>query len=248
MGTSQSSKGPKNGNDLVPPWADQINNGTSTNLGGFRTVFGRFASNRDRNSLKKSLNRYSRQVSGGSKATNARLGNIILAGGALFDLLNDNVICDKDNNVIVDLQSLKGISCDEAIAKIAIALSENSEDSDKIQIAINEAMSEALDGIDKFDPKDITDDVLVDTMICYLSNSVFLQVTMDAGKAWNNSTSAQQLQDAENDLYEFISAVVDNFMQPKLSNNIRKFSKIDLIAIQQNVIEEVWSEWEGYKE
>lgn len=27
MGTSQSSKGPKNGNPLVPPWADQAKNG-----------------------------------------------------------------------------------------------------------------------------------------------------------------------------------------------------------------------------
>ena len=248
MGTSQSSKGPKNGSDLVPPWANQTNNGSSSNVGGFRTVFGRFASSRDPNSLKKALNRYARQVSGGSKATNARLANIILAGGSLFDLLNESVIFDENNNVIVDLQDLNGISCDEAIAKIANALSENSEDSDKIQIAINEAMAEALDGVDKFDPKDITDDVLVDTMICYLSNSVFLQVTMDAGKAWNNSTTAIQLQNAENDLYEFISAVVDNFMQPQLSNNIRKFSKNDLITIQQNVIAEVWNEWEGYKE
>jgi hypothetical protein len=27
MGTSQSSKGPKNGNELVPPWADQTKMG-----------------------------------------------------------------------------------------------------------------------------------------------------------------------------------------------------------------------------
>ena len=36
MGTSQSSKGPKNGNELVPPWADQTKNGTNQNLSGFR--------------------------------------------------------------------------------------------------------------------------------------------------------------------------------------------------------------------
>ncbi|MEM7979393.1 hypothetical protein Q4R26_19325, partial [Morganella morganii] len=80
MGTSQSSRGPKNGNPLVPPWADQTKNGKNENLSGFRTLFGRFAKNRDNSSLKSALGRYSRQVTGGSDSANERLSNIVSAG------------------------------------------------------------------------------------------------------------------------------------------------------------------------
>ncbi|CAI1904467.1 Uncharacterised protein [Serratia quinivorans] len=248
MGTSQSSKGPKNGNSLVPPWADQTKNGENKNLSGFRTLFGRFARSRDNASLKGALGRYSRQVTGGGEAANERLGNIVGAGGGLFELLNDGVINDANNNTIIDLNSLNGLSCEDAIARISHALSEGSEDADKIQIAMNDALVEALDGKTVFDPKDINEEVLIEIMICYLTDSIFIQVTMDAGKAWNNAQSAKELQSAENELHQLISATVDNHMEPKLNKDIRSFSKSDIIKIQKNVITEVWDEWKGYSE
>ncbi|EPO5263777.1 hypothetical protein ACUBYX_000671 [Providencia rettgeri] len=248
MGTSQSSKGPKNGNALVPPWADQAQNGENKNLSGFRTLFGRFARSRDNASLKGALGRYSRQVTGGGGSANARLSNIVNAGGGLFELLNDGIANDLNSNPLIDLNGLSGLSCEEAISRISQALSEGNEDADKIQTAMNDALVEALDGKTTFDPKDITDDILIETMIYYLTDSIFIQVTMDAGKAWNNAQSAKELQDAENDLYEYISAIVDNYMAPKVSKNIRSFSKLDVIEIQKNVITEVWDEWKGYSE
>ncbi|WP_413483559.1 hypothetical protein [Morganella psychrotolerans] len=248
MGTSQSSKGPKNGSSLVPPWADQTKNGENKNLSGFRTLFGRFARSRDDTSLRGALGRYSRQVTGGGEAANERLSNIVGAGGGLFELLNDGVVNDANNNPIIDFNSLNGLSCEDAIARISHALSEGSEDADKIQTAMNDALVEALDGKNTFDPKDINEEVLIETMICYLTDSIFIQVTMDAGKAWNNAQSAKELQYAENDLYQLISATVDNYMEPKLNKNIRSFSKFDIIEIQQNVITEVWDEWKGYSE
>ncbi|CAM3811561.1 hypothetical protein [Xenorhabdus thuongxuanensis] len=248
MGTSQSSRGPKNGKSLVPPWADQTKNGENKNLVGFRTLFGRFAKNGDGAALKGALSRYSRQVTGGSESANARLSNIIGAGGGLFELLNNGVVNDSKNNPIIDLNSLNGLSCENAIAKIANYLSEGSEDADKIQTAMNDALVEALDGKATFDPLDITDDVLIETMIYYLADSIFIQITMDAGRAWNNAQSVKELQKAENDLHELISAAVDDFMEPKLSKNIRSFSKENIIEIQKNVITEVWNEWKGYNE
>ncbi|HDU8546453.1 TPA: hypothetical protein RG671_000915 [Morganella morganii] len=248
MGTSQSSRGPKNGNPLVPPWADQTKNGKNENLSGFRTLFGRFAKNRDNSSLKSALGRYSRQVTGGSDSANERLSNIVSAGGGLFELLNNGIINDLNNNPLIDLTSLTGLSCEDAIARISQALSDGSEDADKIQTAMNDALVEALDGKNTFDPQDITDDVLIETMICYLADSIFIQVTMDAGKAWNNAQSVKELQDAENDLHEYISAVVDNHMEPKISKNIKSFLKRDIINIQREIITEVWNEWKGYSE
>lgn len=247
MGTSQSSKGPKNGNELVPPWADQTKNGTNQNLSGFRTLFGRFARNRDSVALKGALSRYARQVTGGSESANARLGNIIGAGGGLFELLNEGITNDSGMKPLVDLDSLKGLPCEDVIAKISHSLSDGSEDADKIQTAMNDALVEALNSKSTFDPSDITDDVIIETMICYLTDSIFLQITMDAGKAWNNAQNAKELQVAENSLHELISATVDNIMEPKLSKNIRSFSKADFIIIQKDVITEVWNEWKGYE-
>ncbi len=51
-------------------------------------------------------------------------------------------------------------------ARISQALSDGSEDADKIQTAMNDALVEALDGKTTFNPQDITDDVLIETMIC----------------------------------------------------------------------------------
>ncbi|PVL71741.1 hypothetical protein C4801_25545, partial [Salmonella enterica] len=65
--------------------------------------------------------------------------------------------------------------------------------------------------------------------------------------AWNNAQNAKELQVAENSLHELISATVDNIMEPKLSKNIRSFSKTDFIIIQKDVITEVWNEWKGYE-
>ncbi|MEC5658834.1 hypothetical protein [Serratia nevei] len=113
---------------------------------------------------------------------------------------------------------------------------------------MNDALVEALDGKTTFNPQDITDDVLIETMICYLTDSIFIQVTMDAGKSWNNAQSAKELQRAENELHEYISAIVDNHMEPKISKNIRSFSKSDIIKIQKDVITEIWDEWKGYSE
>ncbi|MBS9428231.1 hypothetical protein [Photorhabdus akhurstii] len=248
MGTSQSSKGPKNGKALVPPWADQTKNGENQNLSGFRTLFGRFARNRDGAALKGALGRYARQVTGGAESANARLSNIVGAGGGLFELLNDGISNDSNMNPLVDLDSLKGLPCEDAVAKIAHSLSEGSEDADKIQTAMNDALVEALDGRSTFNPSDITDDVIIETMICYLTDSIFLQITMDAGKVWNNAQTAKGLQVAENSLHELISATVDNIMEPKLSKNVRAFSKKDIITIQKEVITEVWNEWKGYEE
>ncbi|WP_426724088.1 hypothetical protein [Enterobacter cloacae complex sp. 339J8] len=64
------------------------------------------------------------------------------------------------------------------IAKISHSLSDGSEDADKIQTAMNDALVEALNGKSTFDPSDITDDVIIETMICYLTDSIFLQITM----------------------------------------------------------------------
>ncbi len=89
---------------------------------------------------------------------------------------------------------------------------------------MNQALVEALDGIEYFDLNHITDDVIVDTMINYLAESIFLQVIMDAGKSWNKAGTITQAVAAENELRELIKVVVDKNMAPRLAGNVRSLS------------------------
>lgn len=73
----------------------------------------------------------------------------------------------------IDLGSLAGLPCEMAISAIAQALTSQDGDSEKICAAMNHALVEALDGVAIFDPQQITDGVIVDTMICYLAESIF---------------------------------------------------------------------------
>ena len=104
-----------------------------------------------------------------------------------------------------------------------------------------------LDGIDTFDPQQITDEMICNTMINYLSESILLQIVMDSGKAWNKAeTSAQALQ-AESDLREMIKVCVDKHRATKLNNNVRLFARTEMIQLERQVSIDVWKEWETYQ-
>jgi len=84
-------------------------------------------------------------------------------------------------------------------------------------------------------------------MINYLSEAVFLQIVMDAGKAWTNAETAIQAVTAENTLRELIKVIVDKNMAPRLKKNTRTFTKQEMKTLQREVIKIVWREWEGYQ-
>jgi hypothetical protein len=147
----------------------------------------------------------------------------------------------------IDLGSLAGLPCEMAISAIAQALTSQDGDSEKICAAMNHALVEALDGVAIFDPQQITDGVIVDTMICYLAESIFLQMVMDSNKAWNKADTPSKAIHAETELRELIKVVVDKHMAPKLVGNIRTFSKNQMVKIERQVIIEAWQEWEAYQ-
>ncbi|CPR18217.1 Phage T7 exclusion protein associated hypothetical protein [Brenneria goodwinii] len=112
---------------------------------------------------------------------------------------------------------------------------------------MNHALVEALDGVEIFDPQSITDGVIVDTMIGYLAESIFLQMVMDSSKAWNKADTPSKAIHAEIELRELIKVVVDKHMAPKLVGNIRTFSKNQMLQIERQAIIEAWQEWEAYQ-
>lgn len=252
MGTSQSSPGPGKNSPLVPPWADDmpqvpIPQPQPKRFAPFRQSLGNYINNGSRDDLRSALKQYAGKGSGGGGVASRKLGNVKQAGAGLFGVLTGDAKINVPGEDSFSLSDLAGQTCEAVITQITNALTSIDGDTDKIRSAMNHALIEALDGVEEFDPNAITDDVIVDTMIGYLAESIFLQIVMDAGKAWNKAGDAQQELSAENDLREFIKVVVDKHMEPRFAGNVRAFSSAQVVDVERQVINDVWAEWENYQ-
>lgn len=250
MGTSQSNPGPGGGSPLVPPWADDqpqdpLPNAQPSRFQPFRRSFGEFVKTGNQSALKSALGHYARKGTGGGNTAARRLGNTTKAGAALYGVLT-SAGGTGAGDLALDMGSLTGMPCEQAIDTITQALTPIGGDSDKIRVALKHALVKALDGVSVFDPNSITDEVIVNTMIAYMAESIFLQVVQDAGKAWIKAETPNQSIAAENSLMELIKVEVDLHMAPLFSENVRTFTNNQIINLQRSVISAVWSEWESY--
>jgi len=252
MGTSQSSPGPGGRSPLVPPWADDqpqqpVPASQPARFKPFRQSLGEFVKSGDRKELKSSLGYYARKATGGGGTASRRMGAVNKAGASLYGALTGGGSFGVPGEEVVSLSDLSGQPCEVAIAAITRALTPDGGDADKIRAAMNHALVEALDGVETFDPSCITDDVIVDTMIGYLAESIFLQIVMDGGRAWNKAETAHQELAAEEDLRELVRVVVDKHMSPRLAGKARAFTRQEMVELERQVIMDVWKEWEGYQ-
>ena len=250
MGTSQSSAGPGSGSPLVPPWADDQPQQPQTTPApvrfmAFRQSLGWFVSGGDRNDLKRAVGHYARKASGGGGNASRRMGSATQAGARLFGTLAGIPAAPGEANV--DLGGLVGLPCELAISAVTQALTSRDGDSDKIRAAMNHALVEALDGVETFDTRCITDEVIVDTMIGYMTEVIFLQMVMDSGKAWNKADTPAQAMRAETELRELIKVVVDRHMAPKISGDVKAINRKQMAQIERQVIIDAWKEWEAYQ-
>jgi hypothetical protein len=250
VGTSQSNPGPGGGSPLVPPWADDQPEDSlplpqSSRFQPFRRSFGEFVKTGNQSSLKSALGNYARKSTGGSGTAARRLGNSTKAGAALYSALTSGTGTGA-GGLAFNLGSLTGMPCEQAIDTITQALTPIDGDSDKIRIALKHALVKALDGVIVFDPTSITDEVIVNMMIAYMAESIFLQVVQDAGKSWIKAETPSQSIEAENSLIELIKVEVDMHMAPLFSGNVRTLTNSQIINLQREVIGAVWSEWESY--
>lgn len=248
MGTSQSNPGPGNGTPLVPPWADDepdrpLPLPDPNRFRSFRTSLGHFVKTGNRDNLISAVVSYANKSSGGGGVASRRLGAVNEAGANLFIALGGiagGSMPGQDPNFLHDLV---GKPCELAIAAIVEALTPENGDADKIRAAMNDALIEALDGIEVFDLNVITDELIVNIMISYLSECVFLQMVGDAGDAWKKAESPSRETAASEDLKELVKVVVDKYMAPKFGDNVRGVTKNELLQIEKQVIQEVWNEW-----
>ena len=246
MGTSQSSVGPNGRSPLLPSWVDDSQTSLQTpdpqRLKGLRQAIGRAVRSGGRDDVRKALGHYARKASGGKYIAVQKLGKITQAGSGLFGIFSGS----QQQQYSVNLHSLNGQPCDLVINQITQLLSGHHGDSDKIRSAMNIALSEALEGMTTFDENSITTEVIGKMMICYLTESIFLQIAHDAGKAWKKGDNPVQIAEVENALRQLIREVVDITLAPKFTDDICQLTTEQMQEIQNQAILEIWAEWEDY--
>lgn len=251
MGTSTSSKGPGGNSPYIPSWVDTdgqppIPEAPPQRFKDFRTNLGRFVSSGDSSYLRAAIGSYAGGATGGSRVGSARFGSMAGAGGALFGAMA--AIREGQSPPGMDLALLNGQDTDIAIDMIVQALTPEDGDSDRVRVAMNEALSECLDGYDEFDFESISDEMLVQMMVVYVTKCVFGQVVLDSNDAFAKADTPNKVEQAEKDLYSLVESVADKHMRPLLSGNLKSFSNAHIQNIQLAAIKEVWSEWEIYQE
>ena len=249
MGTSTSSRGPGSNSPLVPPWADTDGEGPGPvpapqRFKDFRRSLGKFVVGGDQSDLRAAVGRYAKTSTGGSAVGPRRFGSMAHAGGALFDVLTALQAGRSADGL--DLEALNGQDTDLAIDAIVQALVPVDGDADRVRVAMNEALSECLEGYDEFDFSHITDEMLVQVMLAYVRQCVFGQIVLDSRDAFGKAEESGRVEEAERDLLALVDAATDKHMRPLLSGNVRTLSGLAIEKVQLQAIREVWSEWEEY--
>lgn len=252
MGTSSPGKGPRGDTPFIPPWATQ--NGPPPpeppprRFQQFRTQLGSFLKTGDRSSATEALRSYSRVASGGGSVASNRLGSSLSAGAVLYGLLSGS----SDESVAqgtgyLKLTELSGKSCDEAIELIITGISEKigDGDADKIRESLNYALSEALEGVDEFEASAISEDIINQIIIFYISETIYQKIITDAGdKVWDKAGNNSQIVNAraEEELRELISVTVELKFEEHIGNkSVDDLS--EFFHLEEDIVKSVIDDW-----
>lgn len=251
MGTSASSSGPGSGSPLVPPWADPTPDAPlpkpdPQRFREFRTALGKYVGGGDRRQLGRALGHYASRSTGGATIGSRRYGSMSTAGGRLVNLLSDlQGGGTGEESIGVDLSRLKGASTDYAIQEIALALAPDNGDRERIINGLQAALSHALEGSEAFEPEGLSEDVLVDVLLSYLTEVVFEQIILDSDRAFEKTEDPELIVQREGALFEVVKASVDKHLHPLVGDDIGRFSTDDLAKLQRDAIKEIWEEWDS---
>lgn len=251
MGTSTSSRGPGADTPLVPPWADIDNQGpgpapSPQRFRDFRRNLGKFVANGKMENLRLALTNYATTATGGSAVGPRRFGSMARAGGSMFEMLSGQSLSNAVSPTELNLSDLNGLDTDIAIDKIVQILTPIDGDTDRIRVAMNEALSECLEGLDEFDFSHISDEMLVKMMLAYVSHCVFGQIILDSKDAFAKAENASESESAERELVTLVATATDVHMRPLFDGNVRSLTGAQVEEAQLRAIKDVWEEWEGF--
>mmetsp|Transcript_23643 Transcript_23643/g.41996 ORF Transcript_23643/g.41996 Transcript_23643/m.41996 type:complete len:115 (-) Transcript_23643:4773-5117(-) len=112
-------------------------------------------------------------------------------------------------------------------------------------MAVQEALAEALPDTDTFEPTSLESDELIAVLVQFFTQTLFLEITSDAGNAWGKAEDADRTVEAENELFDLIYSSVDKHLGAALVNGPQNMSREQIDEVQKNAVREIWTEWEG---
>jgi hypothetical protein len=245
VGTSQSKPPAKGGSPLIPTWAEQdpaVGDGLTSSPvqvqpnqnpvgiqtqpdivqprrhAGFRGSLKRFMASGDSADARRALGHYSRSSAGGGSAGGARIARAARVGGSAISALSNMVSGTPASADSFDLASLTGMPVSEAVAAIVDAFCPPGIiDEDLLRAAMGEALAEAFDSLDKFDPRAIDDYTIVVATRAFIAELVFNTISADQGQAAENVPPLQAIA-RENQLRDLIREVTDVTATPMIQS------------------------------
>ncbi|HIF6197842.1 hypothetical protein BJL83_20765 [Vibrio parahaemolyticus] len=217
----------------------------SSRFSGARRAFGDYAkSGGGEKELHRALKKYSTSSKGGGSNMARKLAGGITAGSALFSLVSGDSV--KAGDKILNLSDLSGLSVDQAIDRISEHLCPEASDSDQIRIAVDYALTEALQDQDEFDESAFSPDLVGDIVANYLTDLVFQEVLNDMGDAWLHAETHLKQLDMETELRELVKVVTQTQLHNVTGGNYSVMTRDTIAQIQIDVIAKTIEEWESY--
>ncbi|OCQ17945.1 hypothetical protein A7985_25040 [Pseudoalteromonas luteoviolacea] len=222
------------------------NEATPNRLVGARTSFGEYAKGGGGSSnLRSSLRKYAKG-SGGGSGTSRRLASGITAGTSLFRMMSGDSV--KANYESLSISDLNGLSTDQAIDRITEHLTPENGDADAVRVALDYALAEALPDVEDFDESVFTEEVMHETLSCFLTDLIFQDIVTGMGEAWFHTEHASKHHRMEEELRELVKVVTQQQVESITHGNAGNITKDNIDEVQIAVITQTVEVWESYND
>ena len=111
---------------------------------------------------------------------------------------------------------------------------------------MQDALIECLPSGTNFDPTAITDALLIELIIEYLTQCVFTHIVYESGDAFSKNTNTVAAAQRENELMELIRIEVDSHATPLLAASSNLGSN-QVQNIERSILADVLDIWETYE-
>lgn len=215
-------------------------------LTGFRRTLGnaiaRGPSGRTSDDFRRALRTYAK-ATGGGKVAARRLGSASAAGARIYSLFSTGTAVGPRGQTL-NLASLAGRDIRVVIDRIVDTLVSNDGDREKITVALQAALPQALNGVETFDPAAVEGDVLIDMMVIYTQECVFQQVVADSDRAFQRNPDPDEVGKMENELHSLVVSVVGQQMR-SLFGQGPTLTEAQARDVQSQAIRQTWDFWEA---
>lgn len=274
MGTSQSKPSAKGGSPLVPSWANQDPppggagpqvppadgedqapaDGQAApevfeprRLAGMRRALKRYMTSGDRADARRALGHFSRGSAGGGAPGAQRLSRAARVGGGAISALSQAASGQNTAPNGFDLGTLSGLPVAQAVDAIVDSFCPPGiVDEDNIRAAIGEALTEALEGLDEFDPASISDHTVVVATRAFVAELVFGAVVAEQGQSAENVTPQQAIA-RENDLRAMVKEVTDVIATPIIQAAGAALTQERVAGLVTQIATVVYEEMSGWE-